>query len=168
MTIDIPSVLEHLKHVDLTSAAIGATVARSLEAAAVQAVRRLPALAIGFLKARVQKQIAAGKIDAPTVKLLKAYAAATFDWVDEELPDAPGDAKMLAAIDRLAAVPYLGLIVRADRAGVQQVLQAAYDAINAEAKAAAATLGGAARAEATPTPSPAAGAAATPPPATTA
>jgi hypothetical protein len=42
---------------------------------------------------------------------------------------------MAAVLDRLAAIPYLGALVRADRPGVQAVLQAAYDAVKAEAKA---------------------------------
>lgn len=142
MTIDLGALAQHLQHIDLTSAALGAAAARTLEAAIVQAVRRLPRLAITMLKARVQRQVAAGKIDAPTLTLLKAYARATFDWVDAELPDKPGAEKMAAALDRLAAVPYIGLVVRADRAGVQAVLQAAYDAIDQEAKAQAAALGG--------------------------
>lgn len=142
MTIDFNALLEQLKHVDLTSAAIGAAVARTAEAAIIRAIKPLPGLAVGALRKRVQALAAAGKIDAPTLKLLKAYARATFEWVDEELPDSPGPEKMAAAIDRLAAVPYLGVLVRADRAGVEQILQAAYDAIDQEAKAGAAELGG--------------------------
>lgn len=142
MTIDTAVLLQHLQSFDWTAAAIGAAAARSVEAAIVQTVKRAPALAIGLLRKRIQALAAAGKIDAPTMKLLRAYAKATFDWVDEELPDEPGPEKMQAALDHLAGVPYVGVIVRADRAGVQQILQAAYDAINQEAKAGAAALGG--------------------------
>lgn len=140
MTIDTAALMQHLQNIDLTSAAIGATVARALEAAAVKVVKTLPGLVVGALKKRILALAAAGEIDAPTMKLLKSYARATFDWVDEELPDSPGAEKMGAALDRLAAVPYLGLVVRADRAGAKQVLQAAYDAIDQEAKAQATAL----------------------------
>lgn len=153
MTIDTAALLQHLQNVDLTSAAIGAAVARTLEAAAVQTVKRLPGMIVSTLKKRVQALAAAGKIDAPTMKLLKAYARATFEWVDEQLPDSPGPEKMDAALAQLAAVPYLGLIVRADRNGAREVLQAAYNAIDAEAKAEKAALGDApdaAKASATP------------------
>jgi len=149
MTIDIASVLQHLQTIDLSSAAIGAVAARALEAAAVKFVKTAPGVAIGILKKRLHALAATGKIDAPTIKLLKAYAQATFDWVDEALPDAPGPEKMAAALDRLALVPYLGIIVRADRAGVQQILQAAYDAINQEAKDQAAALAAEAHAKKT-------------------
>lgn len=142
MTIDTAAILQQLQHVDLTSAAIGAVVARTLEAAIIKAIRPLPGIAVGILRKRVLALAAAGKIDAPTLKLLTAYAKATFEWVDAELPDAPGPDKMGAALDRLAAVPYLGMLVRADRAGAEAILQAAYDAIDQEAKAQAAALGG--------------------------
>lgn len=152
MTIDIAAIMQHLQHVDLTSAAIGAAVARTAEAAIIKAIKPLPGLVVGMLRKRVQALAAAGKIDGPTLKLLKSYARATFEWVDEELPDSAGAEKMAAAIDRLAAVPYFGVLVRADRAGVEQILQAAYDAIDQEAKAGAAELGGP---DATKTPPPA-------------
>lgn len=164
MTIDTGALLQSLQGIDLTSAAIGAALARGVEAAVKAAVTRVPGLVVGLLKARVQRLAAAGKIDGPTMKLLKAYAQATFDWVDEELPDEPGPAKMQAALDRLAAVPYVGLVVRANRAGVQEVLQAAYNAIDQEAKAQKAALqGGQPDGKATPTAAPAAPAGAAPP-----
>lgn len=140
MTIDIAAILAQLQNIDLTSAAIGAVAARAAEAAIIKAIKPLPAMAVGLLKKRVLALHAAGKLDEPTMKLLKAYAKATFDWVDAELPDSPGPEKMDAALDRLAALPYLGVLVRANREGVRQVLQAAYDSIDAEAKAGAAAL----------------------------
>ena len=118
---------------DLISMLIGFGGFRMLEAAAKKAMKPLPRLAVSYLKARVQKAAAAGKLDAATLSLLKAYARATFEWVDEELPLAAGPAKMEAALDSLAAVPYLGAFIRADRAGAKELLQAAYDAIDAEA-----------------------------------
>lgn len=123
------------QHLDLTSLLSGAVVARTIEAALVGVVKQGPGLVVSLVRRRVQALAVAGKIDATTMKLLTAYGEATFDWVDAELPDAAGPEKMAAALDRLAAVPYLGVLVRADRAGAQQVLQAAYDAIKAEAKA---------------------------------
>lgn len=169
MTIDFNAILQQLQHVDLTSAAIGAVAARAAEAAIIKAIKPLPAMAVGLLKKRVLALRAAGKLDEPTMKLLKAYAKATFDWVDAELPDSPGPEKMDAALDKLSALPYLGVIVRADREGIRQVMQAAYDAIDAEAKAQAAALkegapdaqathpssGGAAAGAPTPAPAPA-------------
>ncbi len=135
------------QHFDASSLAVGAVIARTAEAAAIRAIKPIPKLLVGRLKAKVQALAAAGKIDAPTLGLLKSYGRATFDWVDKELPDAGGAEKMAAALDRLAAVPYLGALVRADRAGAQEVLQAAYDAVNAEAKAQAEAMK-----EKTPTP----------------
>lgn len=157
--MDMTSVSAHLQHLDPTSLAVGAVVARTIEAALIRAIKPLPALAVGLLKRRVQSLVASGKVDAPTVKLLKSYAKATFDWVDEVLPDSPGPDKMDAALDRLAAIPYLGVLVRADRDGARQVLQAAYDAVDAEAKAQAAALGAAyvpttPKTEASPAPPP--------------
>lgn len=140
MTIDFGAILEQLKHVDLTSAAVGAVVARAAEAAIIKAIKPLPGKLVGALKKRVLALHAAGKLDEPTMKLLRRIAGAVFDWVDEQLPDSPGPEKMDAALDRLAAVPYLGVAIRADRAGAREVLQAAYDAIDAEAKAQAAAL----------------------------
>lgn len=128
------------QHLDLKSLGIGAVAVRSLEEALVQAVKRLPGLAVALLKKRVLALATNGKINAPTMSLLKVYASATFDWVDAELPNAAGDAKMDAALDRLAALPYIGVLVRADRAGAKEILQAAYDAVDEEAKAEAAAL----------------------------
>jgi hypothetical protein len=121
-------------HLDPISLAIGAGAARTAEAALVRAVRPLPRLAVGLLRKRVLDLAAAGRLDSATLGLLKSYARATFAWVDQELPDSPGPAKMAAALDRLAAIPYLGAVVRADRAGAQEFLQAAYDAVKQEAK----------------------------------
>lgn len=159
--MDLTSVSAHLQNLDPTSLAVGAVVARTIEAALIRAIKPLPAMAVGLLKRRFQSLVASGKVDAPTVKLLKSYAQATFDWVDEVLPDSPGPDKMDAALDRLAAIPYLGVLVRADREGARQVLQAAYDAVDAEAKAQAAELGAAhgpttPKTEASPAPPPAA------------
>ncbi len=59
---------------------------------------------------------------------------------------------MAAVLDRLAGLPYAGVLVRADRAGVQAILQAAYDAIDTEAKTEVDTLGGKTDVETTPPP----------------
>ncbi|MES2155447.1 MAG: hypothetical protein V4510_09965 [bacterium] len=132
--MDLQALVAQAQHLDPASLLAGAVGARTLEAAAVRAIRPLPRLAVGVLKARIQALQAAGKIDAPTMRLLAAYGRATFAWADQELPDKPGPEKMAAVLDRLAAVPYLGLLIRADRAGAQEVLQAAYDAVKDEAK----------------------------------
>lgn len=154
MTINLAPVLQQLQGVDLTSAAIGAAVWRTGEAALVAAAKRGPALLLGLLRYQVQRLVAAGKIDAATLRMLKACAAAIFRWVDEEMPDAPGPEKMQAAVARAAGIPYLGALVRADRAAAQAILQALYDAVNQAAQTEAATLGGSAHAT-TPPPSPA-------------
>lgn len=133
--IDLSFVTSHLPHLDPVSLLVGALGSHVIVAAAVKAVRPIPALIVGKLKARVQALASSGKIDAPTMKLLRSYARATFVFIDEEMPDRPGPEKMAAALDRLAAVPYLGVLVRADRAGAQEILQAAYDSVKAEAKA---------------------------------
>jgi hypothetical protein len=131
----LPDILAHLQHPDLPSLLLGALGVKALEAAAARALTPLPALAVRRLRARVEQLAASGKIDAPTLRLLKRLGKAVFSWADEELPDKPGPEKMAAVLDRLAAIPYLGALVRADRPGVQAVLQAAYDAVKAEAKA---------------------------------
>lgn len=128
------------QHLDLKSLGIGAVAVRSLEEALVQAVKRLPGLAVALLKKRVLALATNGKINAPTMSLLKVYASATFDWVDAELPNAAGSAKMDAALDRLSALPYVGVLVRADRAGAKEILQAAYESVDEEAQAEAAAL----------------------------
>ena len=133
--MDFSSLFENLKQLDLPTLLVAVGLARVIEAAAIRIIKPLPGLVVRRIKNRINALAAAGKIDAPTMRLLKAYAKATFVWADEELPDNPGPEKMAAVIDRLSGVPYVGMIVRADRAGAQAVLQAAYDAINDEAKA---------------------------------
>lgn len=126
--------LASLSHLDPTSLLVGAVGARSIEAAVVRAVRPLPKLLVARLQAYVLGLRAAGKIDAPTLRLLAAYGRATFAWADAELPDQPGPAKMAGVLDRLAAAPGVGFLVRADRAGAEEILQACYDAVKGEVK----------------------------------
>ena len=133
--MDFSNLLENLKQLDLPTLLVAVGLARVIEAALIRTIRPFPGLVVRRIKNRIHALAAAGKIDAPTMRLLRSYGQATFAWADEELPDNPGPEKMKAVIDRLCGVPYVGIIVRADRAGVQQVLQAAYDAINDEAKA---------------------------------
>lgn len=121
------------QHLDLTSLAVGAVAARAIEATIVRAIKPLPRLAVAFLKNRV-KAATLGKIDAPTMRLLACYGRATFAWADAEMPDKPGAEKMAAVLEKLSAVPYLGVAIRADRAGAEEILQAAYDAIKSEAR----------------------------------
>lgn len=163
--MDTAVITDQLKQLDIKSLLTGAVVARTIEAALVKTVKTIPALAVGLVKRHVQALVASGKINAPTLRLLKSYARVTFEWVDAELPDKAGPEKMAGALDRLAAMPYVGLLVRADRAGAQAVLQAAYDALDTEAKTEVAALGGQPDGPKTsPAPSPATQPAAAPPP----
>ncbi len=127
--------VQHLQKLDPASLLAGAIGSHLIVAGAKRAIAPLPAKAVGWLKDRVRAARAAGKIDDATMRLLKHEAQGAFAWADEEMPDVPGAAKMAAILDRLAAVPYLGTLVRVDRAGAQEILQAAYDAVKAEAKA---------------------------------
>lgn len=142
MDIDFNAILGQLKHVDLTSAAIGAVIARSAEAAIIKAIKPLPAMLVRRIKEKVKALAAAGQIDDATLRLIKAVAAACFKWADDELPDKPGPEKMDALLDKISRTPYAGVLVRADREGVKAILQAAYESIDQEAKAEAAALEG--------------------------
>lgn len=140
MTLDTSIIVEQLKQLDIKSLMTGAVVARTIEAAVVKTVKTVPIVIIAILRSRAQALIASGKIDEPTKRLLKAYARATFVWADEELPDDPTPEQLAAIVDKLARVPILGAIVRADREGAQKILQAGHAALNQEAKAEAAAL----------------------------
>jgi hypothetical protein len=124
----------NLPHIDTTSLITGILGGKTIELIVIQAIKPFPKMIVGRLKNRVKALAAAGKIDAPTLRLLSGYGRATFAWADAEMPDKPGPEKMAAALDKLAAVPYLGWAIRADRAGAEEILQAAYDAIKSEAK----------------------------------
>lgn len=140
--MDLATASAQIPHVDMFSLLLGAIGGPAIVACAIKAITPIPKMLANKLKDRVKALAAAGKIDAPTMRLLKALGAAAFSWIDEELPDEVGADKMAALLDRLALVPYLGILVRIDRPGVQEVLQAAYNAINGEAKAEAKELGG--------------------------
>lgn len=136
----VTAVAAHIPHFDPTSLLVGAVGSHAIVAGAVRFIAPIPAKAVGMMKDRVNALYAAGAIDAPTFRLLKAVARAAFQWADDEMPDAPGAEKMSAVLDHIAAVPYLGLIVRVDRSGAQEVLQAAYDSIKKEVKTEAADV----------------------------
>ncbi len=62
--VNAADLIQRAQHLDLTSAAIGAAVARTAEAAIIRAIKPLPAVVVGFLKKRIRALAAAGQIDA--------------------------------------------------------------------------------------------------------
>lgn len=138
----VTAVSAYIPHLDVVSMLAGAVGSHALVAGAGRVLAPLPAKVVGMLKDRVKALYAAGKIDAPTLSLLKGVARAVFAWADQEMPASPGPAKMEAVLDRLAAVPYFGWLVRANRDGVREILQTAYAALKAEVKAEAGSPAG--------------------------
>lgn len=112
-----------------TAAALaGAYLRPKIETAA----KALPVMIVSMAESKVAAAAAAGKIDPPTVRLLKALARAAFAWADEEMPQEVGPAKMEKLLDRLAALPLVGVLVRVDRDGCRQMLQTEFAAMRAE------------------------------------
>lgn len=132
---DFTSFLSHLQHLDPISAIVGAIAAPIIVGAIIKAIKPIPALLAGRVKAAISKAAANGKIDEPTQRLFGKLWRAAFEWADEELPDEIGPEKMEAILDKAATLPYIGGLVRYDRAGARQILQAEFEAMKAEAKA---------------------------------
>lgn len=133
--IDMSQILAHLQHPDVTSLLLGAIGGPAVIAAVIKAIKPVPALLVGRLKAAIQSAVNKGNLDAPTQRLFAALWQASFKWADEELPLLAGPAKMEAILDKAATVPYLGTIISLDRAGARSVLQAEYDAMSAALEA---------------------------------
>ena len=123
---------ELLSHLDLTSLAVGALGGPAIVLAIVKAITPLPALLVGRVKAAIKAKAAAGKLDAPTMRLGGKIWRAMFAWADEEFPTIAGPEKMDAILNKLSAIPYLGVLVKADREDAKKILQAEFDAMRAE------------------------------------
>lgn len=129
------TLLSHLQHLDVTSAIVGALGGTALVAGVIKAIIPIPALLVGKVKAAIKAAADKGNLDAPTRRLGSAIWKAMFQWADAELPNVAGPEKMDAILDKLSALPYLGVLVRADRADAKKILQAEFDAMKAEVAA---------------------------------
>ena len=127
--------LAHLQHLDPVSTIIGALGGTALVAGIIKAIKPLPALAVAWVKKSIKAAAAKGNLDAATLRLGGTIWRACFEWADAEFPRISGPEKMDAILDKLSAVPYLGVMVRADRADAKKILQAEFDAMRAEVAA---------------------------------
>ena len=137
-----------MPHLDVSSLITGAIGSPVVIGSIIAAIQPIPKMLVNRVKAAVAKAAAKGEIDAPTLRLLTALGRAVFDWADAELPNVAGPEKMDAILNRLAALPYLGVLVRADRADAKRILQAEYDAMKTEIDAEKAAEDAAAKAAA--------------------
>ena len=126
--MDLHVIAAIISKIDLKSAGLGAAGAALL----LQGARKIPGFIVNRIKARFVAASNSGKLDAATASLLTEVAKSVLKWADDELPDAPGEAKMNAILNRLAQVPFIGFVVKADRDLVRTLLQEEYDAWKAE------------------------------------
>lgn len=114
---------------------LGATMAHPY---IMQALNALPNYLTRRAKARFDAAVAAGKIPPQVARLASALKRATFEWADKEFPASVGPDKMATVLAALERLPFVGALVAADAAGVQEDLQAEYNAARAEVAAEAA------------------------------
>lgn len=97
-----------------------------------QSARALPHWLATRARDRFEAEVAAGKISPPVARLARALKRAVLTWADAEMPQALGHEKMALALLSIEKLPYIGPLVAADPQGVEDELQAEYDAVRRE------------------------------------
>lgn len=98
---------------------------------AIKQVQQAPQKAIDWLKAYVAHLLQSGKINPCGYSLFMHIFKAIAEWAEEQIPDSGmGEARMNLVLDTLATYPFIGLLVKHDRNGIKQLIEAGVKAMD--------------------------------------